>query len=163
MGTTVPVKRGTRAFPSWGKHLLHDLETEMEELRATTLPMISRPFAWPIRRSRAAAWFPKMDVFTDDRDMVMKIDLPGMKKKDIDVSLDNGNLIVRGERAEEKELKDEDCYRCERSYGSFYRSLPVPADLDPKKVTAKFVDGVLEIRVPLPKEYVTKAERIDVS
>ncbi len=111
-----------------------------------------RPWAlaWPFRTEQAATWFPRMDVFRRNGEMVVKTDLPGMKKDEVEVVVEEGELVLKGERKHEVETKEEDYYRSERAYGSFYRRLPLPEGVDPSKVTAKFSEGVLEVDIPLP-------------
>lgn len=107
-------------------------------------------------------WTPKLDVFRTDGELVVKADLPGMKKEDVTVTLEEGDLILKGERKEEKEFKEEDVYRAERIYGAFFRRLPLDFEVDPAKVNAKFIDGVLEIRLPMPPQEEPKAEPIAI-
>ena len=92
---------------------------------------------------------------------VVKAELPGMKEEDIDVSVIGDTLTVKGEKKTESEVKEEDYYRCERSYGSFYRSVPLPSTVDASKIKADFEDGVLE--VTLPKTAEVKPKKIAVS
>jgi HSP20 family protein len=93
-------------------------------------------------------WMPAVDVFEKEDKFVIKAELPGMKEKDIDVSMVGDTLSIRGEKRAEAEVKDEDYYRCERTYGSFYRSIPLPSTVDADKIEASFEDGVLEVVVP---------------
>lgn len=124
-----------------------------------------QPFGKPLRRfgKALAEWAPKMDVFEKNGNLVLKADLPGMTRQDIEVKMENGDLVLSGERKEEKEVKEDDFYRCERSFGSFYRRFPLDFEVDPNQITAKFTDGVLEVTVPIPKEPAPEAHRISVS
>lgn len=124
-----------------------------------------RPFGPPLRRlgKSLAEWAPRMDVYEKDGSLVLKADLPGLKREDIEVKLENGDLVVSGERKEEKEVKEEDLYRCERSFGSFYRRIPLDFAVDPKQVVARFADGVLEVKLPVPREEAPEGQRIAVS
>ena len=115
-------------------------------LRATRLPMRS---IYGIGRDKIP-WAPRVDVFEQKGTLVIQAELPGVKKEDLSVEIDQGNLIIRGKREAQHEVKEEDYYRTERSYGSFYRSIPLPFDVEPDQVNATFVDGVLEIRIPEP-------------
>ncbi|HWO72073.1 MAG TPA: Hsp20/alpha crystallin family protein [Dehalococcoidia bacterium] len=94
------------------------------------------------------AW-PAIDVYEKDGSLVVKADVPGMKPEDIDVTISEDGLTISGQRQEEKEVKDKDYYRCERSYGSFVRQIALPAGADRDKAEARFKDGVLEVRLPL--------------
>jgi HSP20 family protein len=106
-------------------------------------------------------WMPAVDVFEKADKFVVKAELPGMKEDDIDVSVVGETLSIRGEKKTETEVKEEDYYRCERSYGNFYRSIPLPPNVDANKIEASFDDGVLE--VTLPKSAKIKPKKIAVS
>ncbi len=106
-------------------------------------------------------WALAIEVFEKEDKFVVKAELPGMKEEDIDVSVVGDILTVKGERKAETEVKEEDYYCCERSYGSFSRSIAVPSNVDAKKITASFDDGVLE--VSLPKAPEVKPKKISVS
>ena len=91
---------------------------------------------------------PKVDV-SETKDAVhVTAELPGMKEEDIQVTLSDGNLVIRGEKKAEKEEQEKNYYRVERSYGTFHRSIPLPAEVDDKKVDASFQNGVLNIVLP---------------
>jgi len=108
------------------------------------------------------AWTPGIDVFEKDNALVTKIDLPGMKKEDIKVEIADGYLAISGERKTEAEDKKDDYYRCERGYGSFYRSVPLPEGAKAEDITATFADGVLEVNVPLPAKAVAKPQAVKI-
>jgi len=109
-------------------------------------------FAWPsgLAEANAKDWFPTIDVFERDNTLVTKVDLPGLKKEDVKVEVVDGMLTIRGERANETKEGKENYYRCERMYGTFTRTVPLPDGVTLKDVKATFVDGVLEVTVPLP-------------
>jgi HSP20 family protein len=106
-------------------------------------------------------WMPALDVFEKEDRFVVKAELPGMKEDDIDVSVVGDTLSIKGEKKTETEINEEDYYRCECSYGSFYRSIPIPSNVDANKIEASFEDGVLE--VALPKSAKVKPKKIAVS
>jgi HSP20 family protein len=106
-------------------------------------------------------WMPAVDVFEKDDKFIVKAELPGMKEEDIDVSVVGDALMIKGEKKTESEVKEADYYRCERSYGSFYRSIPLPSTVDANKIEADFEDGVLEIT--LPKSPEVKPKKVAVS
>ena len=95
-----------------------------------------------------AAWAPQIEVFQREGQLVIRADLPGMKKDDVRVELRDDAVVIRGERQEERNEEREGFYRTERSYGSFYREIPLPEGVDPEEATANFRDGVLEITMP---------------
>ena len=107
-------------------------------------------------------WSPTIDVFEKDKRLFTRVDLPGMKKEDVKVQVTEGNLTISGERKREFEEKKENLFRCEREYGSFYRTVPLPEGVRVEDVQATFVDGVLEVSIPLPvlQKAVTKTVEI---
>ena len=121
-----------------------------DDLRAEFENFFDRPWGLKFRPEKNA-FAPKIDVFEKDNVLFVKADLPGMKKEEVFVTLEENDLILKGERKEEKEVKEENFYRAERMYGSFYRRLPLNFKADPAKIEAKFFDGVLEVKVPVPK------------
>lgn len=132
-----------------------------DELEGLWSSLMGQPFPFaPI--SRGEGWIPSVDVFEKEGHLVIQMDLPGMKKEDIDVSLEQNALLVRGERKSESETKEENFYRMERTAGSFYRAIPLPFEVTQNDVEAQFKDGVLEVRVPKPPEERPEAKRITV-
>ena len=97
-------------------------------------------------------WHPVVDLFEKDENYVVKAELPGLKKEDISIDIEDRLLTLKGERKYENEVKEDHYYRRERSYGKFQRSFRLPTDVNPDDVKAKFNDGVLEIEVPKPEE-----------
>lgn len=97
-------------------------------------------------------WAPSVDVSETGKEIRVKAELPGVDPKDINVSLHDGLLTIRGERKHEHEDKEENFHRIERSYGAFARSFRLPAEVDADKVKADYKDGVLKIRLPKTKE-----------
>jgi HSP20 family protein len=111
------------------------------------------PFRGPLFATRpfeAATWSPGIDVFERDNRLVIRIDLPGVKKENVKVEVTDGQLMITGERRNETEEKKEHYYRCEREYGTFYRTVPLPEGVKFEEVKATFGDGLLEVNVPLP-------------
>ncbi|HEX2468894.1 MAG TPA: Hsp20/alpha crystallin family protein [Solirubrobacterales bacterium] len=102
--------------------------------------------------TRARRWVPAMDLVETSDHLVLRADLPGMEKDDVNVDIKDGVLTVSGERKTEQEQKSEGFYRVERAFGSFSRSLTLPEGIDADKVEADFDKGVLEVRIPKPKE-----------
>lgn len=123
-------------------------------------------FRWPAFRTRptveAAEWFPGIDVFEKDNRLVTKIDLPGMKKEDVKVEIVDGHLAISGERKSEAEEKKENFYRCERQYGTFYRTVPLPEGVKYEDVKATFTNGELEVSVPLPAKVEAKPTKVEI-
>jgi HSP20 family protein len=109
---------------------------------------------------RVADWSPQVDVIEDDKQYVIKADLPEMKKDEVKVTTENGVLCISGERKTEKEEKNKKYHRIERSFGSFERAFTVPEDADANKIAAEFKDGVLKVH--LPKTPAAKPKPIEV-
>ena len=104
---------------------------------------------------------PPVDVYEDEHNIILKIEVPGIDEKDIDVQLENNTLTVHGERKFEKEEKEENFRRVERRYGSFTRSFTLPATVDSEKVTAHYDKGVLKVN--LSKKAEARPKQIKVS
>ncbi|MFW6102255.1 MAG: Hsp20/alpha crystallin family protein [Chloroflexota bacterium] len=132
---------------------------ELEEWERRFDDLFGRPL-WrlPVEEK---GWMPALDVFEKEDKFVVKAELPGMKEDDIDVSVVGDTLSIKGEKKTETEVKEEDYYRCERSHGTFYRSIPLPSNVDADKIEGSFEDGVLE--VTLPKSAKVKPKKIAVS
>jgi len=95
---------------------------------------------------------PAMDLVETDEHLVLRADLPGLRKEDVELEVKDGVLTVSGERKAEHEEKSQGFYRVERSFGRFSRSMTVPDGIDAESITADFDDGVLEVRIPKPAE-----------
>lgn len=106
------------------------------------------------------AWAPPVDIFEKDNNLVIRAELPGVDKKDIDVRIENGVLTLHGERKQETTINEENAYRMERVYGTFTRSFSLPTTVDPSKINALFKDGILELMVP--KLETAKPKRIEI-
>jgi len=135
---------------------------EMERMMLED-PMFSQwPFyrtAWGRAPREGMAWAPAVEMYEKDNNFVVRAELPGVKKEDVDVTITGETLTIRGERKLSKEVRDEDYHRCESHYGSFSRSITLPAAVDAKKIEATYEHGILEIRVPKAREAVpTKVE-----
>ena len=109
---------------------------------------------------RTGMWTPAVDIYENNDFVVVKAELPGVEKDRISVEVEDGILTLRGERGIGKEVKEENFHRIERAYGSFQRSFSLPVSVDQEKVTARFRDGVLEVK--MPKQAQAKAKQIEV-
>ena len=107
-----------------------------------------------------ADWSPQVDITEDEKEYLVKADLPEMKKDAVKVMVENGVLSISGERKSEKEEENKTFHRIERSYGSFERTFTMPDDADAKAMKAEFKDGVL--RVHVPKNPAAQPKKIDV-
>lgn len=105
-------------------------------------------------------WSPLVDITEDDKEYIVKAELPELKKEEVKVTVENGELSISGERKFEKEEKGKKYHRIERSYGSFLRSFTLPEGVSGEKVVADFKDGILKVH--LPKDEKTKPKAIEV-
>lgn len=116
----------------------------------------------PFFEKRMGVFSPRIDVSENDKEIKISAELPGMDEKDIDVSLQNDMLTLKGEKKEEKEDKGKDYYRMERSFGSFSRTIPLPVEVETDKIEAKFKKGVLTITLPKTAKAVAETKKIPV-
>jgi HSP20 family protein len=137
---------------------------EMEDLQNRLSTLFSRT---PMRRGNGKEsitlpeWTPLADITEDDREYVIKAELPELRKEDVKVTVENGVLTISGERKFEKEEKKKKYHRVERGYGSFVRTFALPEDADANKVKAQFKQGILEVH--LPKNEKAKTKQIEVN
>ena len=108
-------------------------------------------------------WAPPVDIYENENDIVLRAELPGVNPKDVEVKVEDNTLYLKGERKFEKETKEENYHRVERSYGSFARSFSLPNSINSEKVKAEFKDGLLTLTLPKREEAKPKTIKIDVS
>ena len=108
-------------------------------------------------------WAPLSDMYETKDDLFVTFELPGVREKDVNVSITGDMLTLKGERRFERDVKDEGYYQLERVYGKFERSMPLPVAVQADKVKAAYRDGVLEIRLPKVEEVKPKEIKIDVA
>jgi len=133
--------------------MLANFRHDMEELWARPFQMLFEPFSRTFNHrfgTPLSAWTPAIDAYEEEGELIVKADLPGLKKEDLKVTIEQGDLVLRGERKTDKEVKESDFYHAERNYGSFYRRMALPFEADPKLIAASFKNGVLEVKVPIP-------------
>jgi HSP20 family protein len=110
-----------------------------------------------------ASFVPAVDVYEDEKKVVLKLEVPGIEEKDLDVSVENHTLTVKGERKFEKEEKEENFHRIERRYGSFYRAFSLPTTVDTENVAAKYEAGVLKLELAKKPEAQPKQIKVNVA
>ena len=120
------------------------------------------PWIGPADSRSVTEVMPRIDATEDDNAFQVRVELPGMDREDVDITLSGGMLTVRGEKKREDEEKGKDFYRRERSFGSFRRTLPIPTEVDESKIEASFRKGVLTIELPKSEEARKKITHIDV-
>lgn len=109
-------------------------------------------------------WVPPVDIFENDKhELVLRAELPGIKREDIDIRVENNVLSIRGERKRESEVSDEQYHRVERCCGTFVRSFSLPSTVDTEKVKADYKDGVLSVTLPTREEAKPKQIQVQVS
>ncbi len=140
---------------------------ELAEMQNRLSSLFSRP---AIRQSdakdevmRVADWTPLVDIIEDDKEYLIKVELPEVKKEDVRVTVERGVLNISGERASEKEEKDQRFHRIERSYGTFLRSFTIPEDADDSKVNAEYKDGMLKVRLTKHAKALPKSIEVKVA
>jgi HSP20 family protein len=120
------------------------------------------PFGGPLRRRMSNALMPRTDVFERGDLLVVKAELPGLTKDEVDVSIDEGDLVIEAEHKAESEVKEEAYYRMERSVGKVYRRIPLPEGTDPDQIDAVLKDGVLEVTLPLPRKREAATKKVAI-
>jgi HSP20 family protein len=119
---------------------------------------------WDPFREFSAAWMPPVDIYsTGEHELVIKAEVPGMNKDDIDITVEKFTLTIRGEKKAEETVKDDQFHRVERSYGAFERSFSLPPTVDANRVEAEYKDGVLTVKLPLREEAKPKQIKINVA
>jgi len=139
---------------------------ELEELRNRFSTAFGRTAAQPNSGKESmtvAEWSPLVDITEDDKEYLIKAELPEVKKEDVKVTVEQGVLTITGERKFEKEEKNTKYHRVERSYGSFVRSFSVPDDSDPAKVVAEFKDGILKVHLTKSEQARPRQVEVKVS
>lgn len=152
----------TRPFRSsfWEPLLdIGNIENRLEKILGRALPSLL-PGNGEKEAMAVAQWAPAVDISEDDREYLVKAELPDLKKEEVKVTVENGELAISGERKQDKEEKGRKFHRIERSYGSFLRSFTLPEGVSGDKVTAEFKNGLLEIH--LPKDEKAKPKSVEV-
>jgi HSP20 family protein len=112
----------------------------------------------------SGTWVPPVDIYQNgDHEVVLKAELPDMTREDIDITVDNGTLTIRGEKKFSSEAKEDSFHRIERRYGTFSRSFSLPQTVDTAKVGAEYKNGVLTVRLPLREEAKPRQIKVDVA
>jgi HSP20 family protein len=109
------------------------------------------------------SWAPPVDIYETENDIILKAELPGVDPKDVEVRVEDNNLYLKGERKFEKEVKEQNYHRVERSYGSFARSFSLPNSINADQVKAEYKDGLLTLTMPKREEAKPKTIKIDVT
>lgn len=143
------------------RHEMETLQREMDRLFTDFWSDEGRMFAMP-ETFGAKHLMPRVDESEDEKAFHVKVELPGMDEEDVDITLADGMLTVRGEKKQEEEEKGKDFYRKERSFGSFRRVMPLPGDVEESKIQASFKKGVLTIDLPKSAKAQQKVKHITI-
>ena len=132
------------------------------ELASMEIDRLNRMFSDFYNETFGQAWVPPVDIYeTDEHEVVLKAELPDMKREDISLTFENGVLTIKGERKHEQDVRRENYHRNERHYGAFSRSFTLPNTVDASRINATYKDGVLTVRLPQREE--AKPKQINVS
>jgi HSP20 family protein len=145
-----------------------DQSSPLEEMERWFEDAFRRPFFSPLWHSRLPFMplgeiTPSVDIFDDGIDVVVKAEVPGLRKEDIDVQLTEDTITISGVKHMEEKVEKKDYYRLERSFGSFSRKLRLPAEVERDKAKASFKDGVLEVRIPKTEAAKSKVKKVKIS
>ena len=146
---------GLTTWPGFGQ--LTDLRDEIDRLFESPLAELTRTSCL------LSGWTPALDLSEDKDNLYVKVELPGMKREEIDISLHEGSLSISGERKSEQKHQDAEVYRAERFFGRFQRTVTLPAAVAADKVKAQYKDGILTITLPKTEEAKPKHIDVDVS
>lgn len=140
---------------------------ELEDVHSRLSHLLGRPASRLVGRGETepmplTEWIPEVDIREDEKEYLVKADLPGTKREDIKVTVENGALTISGERKSEREEKGKKYHRIERSFGSFQRTFTLPEGTDDKNLHAEFKDGVLHVHLPKTEQAPKKALEIKV-
>ena len=137
-----------------------DPTREVDSLQSEVNRLFDTFFGGQPTNSGVRRWVPAMDLVETDHDLVLKADLPGLDKDDVNIEVKDGVLTVSGERKAEHEERTDGFYRVERAFGTFSRSMSLPQRIDAERIGASFDKGVLEVRIPKPEE--RKPHRVEI-
>jgi len=143
-----------------------DTVQELETMSDRLNRMLTRRTMPDVGRDESLAladWAPLVDVLETDADLQIRAELPGVEKTDVKLSVEDGVLLIAGQREQEKEEKGKRYHRVERAYGSFARSFTVPDTVDEEKVTAEFKNGILTVRLPKSEKARPKSILVQVT
>jgi len=148
-------QRPELAWPNFGR--LTSLRDEIDRLFEAPLAELARG------SQLLSGWTPALDIFEDKDNVIVKAELPGMKREEIEVSLHDGSLSISGERKSESKHEDAEVYRAERFVGRFQRTVTLPTPVAADKVKAQYKDGILTVTLPKTEESKPKQIEVNVS
>ena len=159
--TKPAVRRRMEIEPRRFSDVQRMFEEWFDDFWSRPFPRLWRPDFSRLRSLSLEA--PSLDVYEQKDDLIVKAEIPGLTKDEIDISLEGNTLTIKGENKKEEEVKEEDYYRCERTFGAFSRSVELPVGVQADKVNASFKNGVLEIRLPKTEEAKKNVVKVKVA
>lgn len=158
-----------RIGPWRGPAELENMKEKMERLFEESVGKGWGLRGWPalkrfeaMKRAQEWAASPRIDVFEEENEVVVKAEVPGLERENIELSLEGDTLTIKGEKKKEEKLEDEDYFYCERYYGAFSRRVELPTEVQTDKVKATLKNGVLEVRLPKTETAKKKEQKIKV-
>jgi HSP20 family protein len=159
--TALTTHRSTEIMPR-AQDMERWFDRMIEEFWRRPFPGLLRPERWWPAEAGMMMRTPAVDVYEEKDDVVIKAEIPGLSKEDISVQVTNSTLTIKGDKKREQEVKEDDYYRCERSFGSFTRAVALPCEVKADQVKASFKNGVIEIRMPKTEEAKKKAITVKI-
>jgi len=158
---------GTKEVVKSEKALLkspfEEFERWFEDMWARPASLLAPSF-WPISRlAHYKELSPSVDMYLDGKELVVRCDIPGVRKEDIEIDITENMLTISGEKKKEEKVETHNFYRFERSYGSFFRRFELPDGSDTEKAKAHYENGVLELRIPMAGEVIGKTKKIAIN
>jgi HSP20 family protein len=154
------LKELVRVEPAKSLSPFEEMERRFEEFFRRPFSLLSPTWLPRLRMPELEELAPSVDILEEGGEVVIKAELPGIRKEDIDVKLTDNTITISGEKRKEEKVEKKNYYRMERSYGSFRRSFSLPSEVQTDKVKAQFKDGILEIRVPKTEEAKQKEKKV---
>ena len=151
--------RTSRSLAGWDP--FREFSTLQDRMHRLFQDAFGDDFGFGTQETGATEFTPAADVYEDDSNLELRVEIPGVNERDFDISIQDSVLTVKGERKQEKNEKSENFLRQERPYGKFSRSFTLPSSVDPERVNADYVNGVLHIR--LAKRAEARPKQIKVS
>lgn len=155
-----------RMEPSGLPSTFEDMEREMErwfdDVFRRPFSLFGSPWLPRLGFPKVERLSPSVDIFREGNNVVVRAELPGMTKKDLDVTLSEDAITISGEKKKEEKVEEKDYYRFESSQGSFCRSFRLPEEVQTDKAKAKFKDRVLEIRIPMTEEAKKREKKVTI-
>jgi HSP20 family protein len=153
-------KELVKAKPSRAPAPFEAMERWFEEAFRRPFSLLGPSWLPRLRETEMEEVMPSVDIFEEGDNVVVKAELPGMKREDLDVSMTDNTISISGEKKKEEKVERKNYYREERSYGSFTRSFRLPVEVQTDKAKASFKEGVLEIRIPKSEEAIQKEKKV---